>query len=456
MAYIALLFGYGLAAWMVQLDRKLRQAGTWALWIPALWLLFQGSRPLSFWLVGEVADGNAIDTVMDGALLLGAIMVLRKRGLHWGELLTRNKALCLIYIYYAISLLWSEMPILTLKRVVKDFGTVLIALVFLTEEDPIEAIRGVFVRLSYLLIPMSIVAIKWFPNVGRQARGSGDSMFRGVAPHKNMMGMLVFIFSIILLWDLIEIWKRQPRQKQQIWIRVMILAMGFWCLHKCDSQTSMLCLIMGTFIFWAACRLVKMPQGKKILITCLVIAGTMAVLDQTFHLKDIVIKALGRDPNITGRTDIWKLVKEQGTDPVFGDGFYVFWDTPKGKSVMDDFMVIKSTHNGYLEVYVDGGLVADCLLVIFLLAAGRRIVNRLFDGDDFAKVGLAFWLTAIIYNFSESSFFRRDLFWFMLLLVSVECPTWNRLEDPASILAEESEVPPDEEFSAGAHEGKHF
>jgi hypothetical protein len=38
------------------------------------------------------------------------------------------------------------------------------------------------------------------------------------------------------------------------------------------------------------------------------------------------------------------------------------------------------------------------------------------------RIGLVFWVLAIIYNLSESSFFRLDALWFTLLLVMIECP----------------------------------
>ena len=65
-------------------------------------------------------------------------------------------------------------------------------------------------------------------------------------------------------------------------------------------------------------------------------------------------------------------------------------------------------------------------LGVLLLAAGSRVINRLFDGDSFGRVGLIFWLLAIIYNFSESSFFRLDVLWFTFLLLIVACPQTRR------------------------------
>ena len=165
-----------------------------------------------------------------------------------------------------------------------------------------------------------------------------------------------------------------------------------------------------------------MPQGKRILVSCLVAVICLAALDKTLGIKDRIIIALGRNPTLTGRTDIWKLVLAQKTDPLLGNGFYTFWDGKKGKAVMESFMRINEAHNGYLEMYVDGGLVGDALLVLLLVAGGRRAINGLFAGAPLGKIALIFWFLPIIYNWSETSFFRLDLLWFMFLLVTIERP----------------------------------
>jgi O-antigen ligase len=253
-------------------------------------------------------------------------------------------------------------------------------------------------------------------------------MFGGVTTQKNSLGETVFVFSIMILWDLIEIYKEKNRKgkKLQMGIRVAMLLLGLWLLKTCDSQTSMLCLIIGTSILWGTQRLLQMKKGRRVLIIILTSIVCLVVLDKVLGLSEIVIRALGRDPNLTGRTDIWKLVLDQKTDPLRGEGFYVFWDSPKGKAVIESFMQVNSAHNGYLDLYMDGGVVGVSLLVVTLLLAGRRAIDRLFSGDPLGKVGLAFWFLPILYNFSESSFFRLDVLWFSFLLLCVVCPLTRR------------------------------
>ncbi len=402
-----------------------RTAGSKILLIPGIWIAVQGSRSISYWFgSGGGDESNPINTVMFAVLIGSSVYILAKNNFDWGAFVRQNKALCLIYAYLALSAIWSDMPLISLKRLVKDFGSVLVALLFLTQEDPAAAVRAVFVRVSYLLFPLSVVFIKFFPDIGRQASRAGENMFTGVTLQKNSLGLIVFVFSLMLLWDLYEIYKEENRRgkKTQLLIRIGMLVMGFWLLRICDSQTSLLCLTLGTLIFWGGIRLKRMRQGKQILMICLAVIICLFALDKTFGLTDMIIKTLGRNPTLTGRTEIWRIVLEQQTDPVIGNGFYTFWDSDKGKAVMNAFMRINEAHNGYLEMYVDGGIIGDVLLGLLLLAAGNRVINGLFTSAPLGKIGLIFWFLPIIYNWSETSFFRLDILWFTFLLVIIQYP----------------------------------
>ncbi len=405
---------------------KWRRAGSRALWIPGIWIAIQGSRPVSYWIGqgGGDVEGNPINTLVFGILIASAFIVLSKRGFNWGIAISRNKALFLIYFFLALSAFWSELPFVSFKRLIKDFGCVPVALVILTELDPITAFRTIFVRVSYLLFPLSIVFIKYFPGIGRQSAHSGENMFTGVTTQKNSLGEMVFVLSIVLLWDFLEIrkTKKSKERKLQLRIRIGMFAMAIWLLMTCDSQTSVVCLIAGTILFWLTGVLRRWKIGKPLLVGILTAAIVLVAADKTFNLSAKLSEAVGRNPTLTGRTEIWKIVKEQNTDPVLGEGFYVFWDTEKGKNVVDALTRINSTHNGYLETYVDAGLIGDLLLGLLLLATGARVIGRLFAGSPLGRIGITYWATALLYNLSESSFFRLDLLWFSLLLVTIDYP----------------------------------
>lgn len=442
MAQIALYACYGFIFWLFWKDMRWRKAGTKALIVPGAWIAIQGSRPASYWLGYGSGESNIVTTSLFALFLVAAVVVLAKRKLNWLSLVKKNKAIFLIYAYLLCSVLWSEKPFDSTKRLVKDFESLLIALIFLTEINPADAIRAVFVRVSYILFPLSVVFIKYFPSIGREANKAGENMFTGVTTQKNSLGETVFVLGLFLLWDFVTIYQQKEKRKGkklQLMIRGGMLLMGVWLLKTCDSQTSMLCLALGAAIFWGAGKVLRMRNGKKVLIMALIAVGVVAGMDKALGIKEKIIVALGRNPTLTGRTDIWEKVLEQQTEHFLGNGYNIFWDTEKGQTVIGELMQINSTHNGYLEMYVDGGIVGVVLLVFMMLMAGVRVINRLFAKHPLGRMGLVFWLIAILYNFSETSYFRMDVLWFTLLLLVAMSPLTKQQRLHAQRLADASE-----------------
>lgn len=422
---LILLACYGFIVWLIRKDMAWRSIGSRALLIPGIWIAVQGSRPVSYWLGGGGGESGLVNTIWFAAFLLISVTLLMKRQINWGAIFRSNKALFLMYGYLLCSITWSESPGDSLKRLVKDFECVPVALVFLSGRNAPHAIRAIYVRVAYILFPLSVVFIKYFPEIGRSFSRAGEAMFGGVTTQKNSLGETIFVFSLFVVWDLVLLLggEKRPGRTAQVWIRIGILVMGLWLLEMCDSQTSFLCLLIGAGIYWGCGRLLKMAHGKRWLMTILIGMIVTIALDKTLNLSDTIIRALGRDPSLTGRTDIWRLVLEQQDSPWLGNGYFIFWDSQAGMAVIESFMQINSAHNGFLEMYLDGGLLGATLLVMFLIVTGKRVIDRTFAGHPLGRMGLVFWLLAILYNFSESSFLRLDVLWFTLLLLAIECGT---------------------------------
>ena len=105
-----------------------------------------------------------------------------------------------------MSILWSDYPIITFKRLFKDLGNIVMVLIVLTDREPSEAIRAVCVRLAYLCVPLSIVLIRYYPDWGRDFVGyqKNVQMYVGVTTQKNTLGIIVLVSALFLLWDLLE------------------------------------------------------------------------------------------------------------------------------------------------------------------------------------------------------------------------------------------------------------
>ena len=432
--HLILLACYGFIAWLLWKDSREAPVGSTALWLSGLWLFIVGSRSVGSWLfalfgagpTGSDLEGNPADVFVLCIFYVCSIAILNRRGFQWGAFFASNITIMLIYLYFFASALWSDQPFIVFKRVIKDFGLIFLVLVIATESNWSYAIRKVFLRVAYVTFPLSVVLIKWFPSIGRTRSAGGESMMGGVTTHKNTLGQVLVVFGLILAWDLVEHMSKQGLRitDSRIVRRLLLLAIGAWLLITANSQTSTVCLMLGLFLYWFTGRLLKTGSPRLYLVLSVAIALTIYSLDATLHIKENIIESLGRDVSLTGRTRIWEIVKMQQTNPLVGCGFMGFWDSEFGVWAIDEIGArLNSAHNGYLDVYLDGGIIGVFLLLLMLVARGFGILGRMFGNSQFGRLGLIYFCIALLYNNSESSFFRLDALWAMLLMAMISVPS---------------------------------
>jgi len=337
--------------------------------------------------------------------------------------ISRNWAVLLFYGYLLVTVLWADSSLVSFKRWFKDFGNVIVALVILTERNPQQAVRAVFVRCAYILLPLSVIFIRYFPELGRRYSRSGNLEITGVTTQKNSLGILVLICGLVLVWEWFERSKatRARQSRMERYLPLGLFAIGAYLLHLCDSKTSIVCLGVGLGVLAS----IKIPVLRKRVgalgLYILLAGAAFYVLDSIFGLRDNLIAGLGRDATLTGRTDVWRELLALKTDPIFGIGFCSLW-SDKFYLEKLPYWVGASAHNGYLEMFIDGGMIAIFFLVIMLTAVGLRHNRQLSQGSNYALFRFAILLSIIIGDFAESHFGRMGPLWFTFLLTAIEAP----------------------------------
>ena len=87
-----------------------------------------------------------------------------------------------------------------------------------------------------------------------------------------------------------------------------------------------------------------------------------------------LLHALGRDLTFTGRSEIWTHITLETVNPIYGSGFWNFWGGPGGTRVNEAMHgVIPNAHNGYMDMYLDGGFIALALLYFMLIVCGQKM-----------------------------------------------------------------------------------
>jgi O-antigen ligase len=308
-----------------------------------------------------------------------------------------------------VSVLWSEITFIALKRWVREGAVLIMALVLLSERDPRAALESLLRRSVYLLLPFSLLLIKYYPAMGVDyGRWSGLQMWIGVTVHKNCLGRLCLIASFFLLWALYRRWKHgeYPAWRYQTLADAFLLLMAFYLLKgpgNAYSATSVATLGVGIVAF----LLLVHFRRRQILVSNAALLALIAFLiafgAATPFLGGANVASftgsLGRNETLTGRTDTWvELVPVVKSRPFLGSGFSSFWT-----SARRELYGMSHGHNGYLDTLLDIGGVGMCLYAVFLLSCGSRLHSILGREYDWASLGICFLLMSLVYNVSESA-----------------------------------------------------
>ncbi len=419
--------------WLLYRDAKTRPKVSAATWLPTLWLIVLSSRPVSTWFADTSVlsrdasyslDGSPIDRWVFLSQILGAIWVLQKRRTRWGQFLAANKGTVVLYAYLALTICWASSPFVSGKRWIKDFGNVLMVLVILSENNPTEAIRAVFVRAAYVLLPLSVLVLRYFPEIGRTYnRWTGEMEAVGLTFQKNSLGAEVLVAGLILAWDIFHrlqlrsLWK----QKFDIGIRCFVILLGGYLLKVSDSKTATLCLALGALMIAGVLVPAVRRNAGKVAGWGGVAGLALFAADRAFGIIEWFVQSIGRNMTLTGRTNIWDELLKLPIDPLWGSGFLNLWSDFRYLNVLPEFAT-HSAHNGYLEIYFDGGLVGVALLSLMLISVTRKINRDMAAGNEYGMVRFAVLVVVLIYNISESNLFRMTPVWFLFLVAAIEYP----------------------------------
>jgi exopolysaccharide production protein ExoQ len=437
MPALALVVYLALAGYLIVRDCQRRKSVSAAVWIPTVLLLILGSRPVSLWVsggkgfsveMGNESAANPLDQIFNLSVIVASYLVASSRGVSWSRIFKANTAIMLFYLYFAVSIAWSGDPMGSFKRLLKDFSLLFVIGVIASEKDPLEAMRAVYVRCAYVLIPLSVVFIKYFPEYSRAYTIGGEVTITGATTQKNSLGEIVLVFTLFLFWDFFETRRLGPKQRRNRipWDHIVLLIMGMWLLHLSQSKTALLCTVAGVFLLARSGRLARTAVNRAAIVGALSLPFLLFFSQAFSSVIAPFIEALGRDMTFTGRANIWQHVTINTVNPLIGAGYWNFWGGPGGYAISQAMdTVIPNAHCGYVDIYLDGGVLGLVVLFVMLTGCGFRIVRYLkksSDADRYLRMRLAVMVVAIMYNLSESTFARMGPIWFTTLLMMVDLP----------------------------------
>lgn len=282
----------------------------------------------------------------------------------------------------------------------------------------------------------SLVAVFAFPAIGvHQTDNAG--LWRGLWYEKNQMGLVMVIGAVSAaawLASNADVGDARWKVPAATLVLAVILALAT------QSKTSLLCLLAGVGVVGA---LWAMRRGGAVLTVVLLWLGVVVTAGLAFVWifdSEMILVALGKDPSLTGRTDIWAALMKMVADrPWTGFGYGAFWtldSTPADIIQMQTGWLVPSAHNGWIDLLVQVGWPGAVLVGILIVSALLFGLFRLGGvGAREGFWGLAYLAPFLLLSLSESVLMsHQGLPWalFMAILTRMTLP--ERLWTPAALV----------------------
>ena len=394
---------------------------------------------------GQLLEGSPLDRFFLTALAAIAFVVLAQRRQQVLGILRANGPLIAFILYCGLSTLWSDYTDVAFKRWIKLLSDLAMVLIVLTEREPATAVKRVLTRVGFLLLPGSVLLIKYFPDLGGGwSRWGGFTGYTGVTLSKNELGGICLLFGIGFAWRFVDAYW-QPRRKGRmgaLLVHGSLAAMALWLLRVAGAMTAFSCfmivimlLVLTSFRSFARRRWILHAYVTSVLL--------VSFLALFAGVGSGLVETIGRDTTLTGRTAVWALVLRMTGNPLFGTGFESFWLGPRLEKIWQTYWWHPNeAHNGYIEVFLNLGWIGVLLLAILMFAAYRNAMRAYRNDRSTGMLRLAYFIVAVIYNFTESSIREMHPVWLFLLLATIAVPNgWTRItaknEEPAPDLSDE-------------------
>jgi O-antigen ligase len=307
----------------------------------------------------------------------------------------------LLIFWVFASASWSLDPGTTNRRALAAAFTTLFGLYFAASFDGRRMAEIIATTFLFLAIGGGLAAVA-YPSMGvHHDVNAGD--WRGLWYEKNQMGAMMVYGALAAMAAILA---GSTRRKQLVFTILLCAAL----IVMTKSKTSLVVLLMGLLGSMLLTAMRRGPATAVIVVWLGVSVIGVAVMVM-WLAPELVFKALGKDPTLTGRTDIWAaLLRQSAKHPLTGYGYAVFWtleSQPAQWIRKETGWLVPTAHNGWLDILAQLGWIGVglCALVLggSLLVALFR--HRAVQDGYWATLFLAIFLMT---TFSESFILERN------------------------------------------------
>jgi exopolysaccharide production protein ExoQ len=325
--------------------------------------------------------------------------------------LRRNPAVAAIVALGFVSASWAESPDIVLRRAVAIGGATLFGVVVAIRLTFAEQLR-LFRWTNRLIAALSLALMAVSPHAVLAVVGEGWAI-RGIFIHKNHAG------AAMALGFLMEWYFKESSARARL-LRRIALVVFFVLLVASNSATSLVAVIATVFVVSCFNFLHVRCKIPLPLIFAMVLIGSGAAL----ALQDVAIQMLGRNSDLTGRTELWSFVFAMiAKRPFFGYGLSGFW-LGASEETLDAQKLLGwnpiYAHNGYLEIALSLGVVG-LSLVLYIIGTGlkRVLANPQMNQPAGNMWPIAFFIFVLVHNMGECTLLMQNSLEWSLCIATV-------------------------------------
>jgi O-antigen ligase len=295
-----------------------------------------------------------------------------------------------------------------------------------TDTQPVAALKRFISRTGFILLPTSVLFIKYFPNMGREFAANGVALNTGTTTNKNVFGLVILVIAIGTLWQIVSLVRMKTRaeRRRPLIAQCVLLLFALVLFRMANSATSLACFLMGGSILVATNLRMFRKRPGWVQGLCLGIVSAFVLFFLISGSADIA-GALGRDSNLSGRTDIWAALLPTVPNSTVGAGFESYWIGPGPAIAWETLaragwwhpeILVTEAHNGYIELYLNLGWAGVGLIAIVIVTAFLRAIAAVRGNALVGSMALAYIMAAIFYDLTEAGFRSLNPMWLFVLL----------------------------------------
>ncbi len=404
------------------------------IWLPFCWVFLAGTQGLGMLRAlgvnvgaNSAESGSPAERVLFLLMLVLGLYLLSRRSDVLVRTFKANALLLLLFGYIALSISWSPMADVSIKRFVKMVGALVMALLIVTERNPAQALRSMLSRYLWVVLIGSLFVIIFVPSIGRAVNYDGTISTAGICFGKNGLGQCALAAVLLASIPIIS----EGRGGMDFGnIAMLFMAVVILLLSRSSTSLVVCIMVLGILLLIRGfATLSILHAGGTALFTVVLLVAVFALAESVtsgFSIRGYVIDNLGKDATLTGRTELWADVWTLSSDrPVFGHGTGSFWvgDVGVSKPIMDTYTwPPNQAHNGYLDVIGELGFFG-LALVIAVATYGLFAAFRMLPSDfQYAMLRIALIFSVLLLNITESSFCRITHRVWMFMLFAVATP----------------------------------